>query len=223
MIEGDPPTDDDLRQQVYVARDAYARSLGTVSPDVLAPLINPGFMGGPLWPDTRQAGRVIRSGTNTLILSDGLSDPFCDDPEPNPGFGLEVLAETSDPLPDELQGTWLFDLVYQVSQQCAFHGGVRELIDRLVLVSLELPLSPQLEPVATANNTAGVLLGTLPPDYPAGFDVPGGSVRIVTAKLLWPRELEYAATGKGARENLGQRFVADGTLHLSSLMRTSVA
>jgi hypothetical protein len=222
MSESLDPSED-RRQATYTARDAYALSLGEVDPDVLAPLINPGFMGGPLWPDTRQGWRVIRRQAQTIILSDGLSDPFSDDPEPNPGFGLEVLAETSDPLPVPLQATWLFDLVYQVSQQCAFHGGVRELIDRLGLVSLELPLTAALQPVATVNDKAGVLLGTLPPGDPSGFEVPGGSVRIVTAKLLWPRELEFAASGgKAAREELARRFAADGTLHRSSLMRRSV-
>ena len=222
MIERDSSGDDDRRQLTYAARDAYARSLGDVSPDVLAPLINPGFMSGPLWPDTRQAWKVVRNGSATIILSDGLSDPFCDDPEPNPGFGLEVLAETTDSLPEQLQSSWLFDLVYQVSQQCAFHGGVRELIDRLGVVSLELPLSEPLQAVATGNDTAGVLLCTLPPSYLPGFDVLGGTVRIVTAKLLWPQELEFAATGKAAREELARRFVADGTRHCSSMHRPSV-
>lgn len=215
--------DQDRRQPTYAARDAFARSLGEVSPDVLAPLINPGLMGGPLWPDTRQAFLVIRRQGHTLIMSDGLADPFAEDPEPNPGFGLEVLAETGDALAEPLQGSWLFDLVYQVAQQCAFHGGVRELIDRLGVVSLELPLTPPLEPVATSNDTAGVLLHPLPPDYPGGFEVPGGAVRIVTAKLLWPSEIEFAATGKAAREDLARRFVADGSLHRSSLTRPAVA
>jgi hypothetical protein len=210
-------------EAVYTARDAFAQSLGNVDPDVLAPAINPCFMGGPMWPDTRQAWRVIRRESYTMVMSDGLSDPFCDDPEPNPGFGLEVLAETSDNLPHELQGSWLLDLVYHVSQQCAFHGGIRDLIDRFGLVSLELPMSEALEPVATANDKAGVLLGVMPPGFPAGFDVPGGPVRIVTAKLLWPSELEYvAAGGKAAREELARRFVADGTLHRSSLLRKAV-
>jgi hypothetical protein len=222
MDEGIDPHDD-TRQAAYAARDAFAQSLGDVDPDVLAPLINPSFMGGPLWPDLRQAWRVIRHNQSTMILSDGLSDPFSDDPEPNPGFGLEVLAESNDALEGSVQGTWLFDLVYQVCQQCAFHGGVRALIDRAGLVSLELPLSETLRPVATASDKVGVLLGTMPPELPSGFQLPSGSVRIITAKLLWPSELEYVASGgKAAREHLAQKFLADGTLHRSSLQRKPV-
>src|SRR5207249_11940826 len=100
-----------LLQKTYEARDKYVRGLGEVNPYVLAPAMNPGFLGGVRWPDLRQAWRVIRRGPNTLVTSDGLSDPFAGDPAPNVGFGVEVLAETPDALPDALQKTWLFDVV----------------------------------------------------------------------------------------------------------------
>jgi hypothetical protein len=215
--------DEALLQLTYEARDKFVSGLGVVDPDVLAPLINPTFMGGPTWPDLRQAWRVVRRGANTIVISDGLSDPFSDEPEPNTGFGLEVLAETTDPMPERLQASWLFDLAYQVSQQCAGHGGVRELIDKLGLLSLELPMSEVLQLVATSNNRAGVLLGLAPPGTDTEFDLPGGSVRVVTAKLLWPSELDYAASeGKAGREDLAKRFAADGTHHRSSMSRKAV-
>lgn len=212
--------DEAFLQATYKARDKFVRRLGVVNPDVLAPLVNPSFMGGPTWPDLRQAWRVIRNGTNTIVISDGLSDPFSDDEEPSAGFGIEVLAETPDRMPKQLQASWLFDLVYQVSQQCAAHGGVRDLIDELGLLSLELPMSDALQPVATANNRAGVLLGLESPDLRSEFSLPAGSVRVVTAKLLWPSELDYAASkGKAGREKLAKRFAADGTHHRSSMSR----
>jgi hypothetical protein len=215
--------DDAFLQATYAARDKFVNSLGVANPDFLAPLMNPSFMGGPMWPDLRQAWRVVRRGANTVVISDGLSDPFSDDPEPNTGFGLEILAETADSMPEDIQASWLFDLVYQVSQQCADHGGVRELIEDLGLLSLELPMSEVLEPVATANDTAGVLLGLAQPAMQTEFELPGGSVRLVTAKLLWPSELDYAASnGKAGRKELTKRFAADGTHHLSSMSRKAV-
>jgi hypothetical protein len=215
--------DEAFLQATCEARDRFVSSLGVVNPDVLAPLINPSFMGGPMWPDLRQAWRVVRRGSNTIVLSDGLSDPFSDEPEPNAGFGVEVLAETTDPVPEPLQVSWLFDLVYQVSQQCAAHGGVRDLIDELGLLSLELPMSDVLQPVATENNRAGVLLGVSPPDVKTEFALPGGTVRVVTAKLLWPSELQYAAeNGDSGREELARRFAADRTYHRSSMTRQAV-
>lgn len=215
--------DEATLQATYEARDRFVHSLGQADADVLAPLINPSFMGGPMWPDLRQAWRVVRRGANTIIISDGLSDPFSDALDPNVGFGVEVLAETTDALPEQLQTTWLFDLVYQVSQQCAAHGGVRDLIEELGLLSLELPMSDVLQAVATRNNRAGVLLGLAAPDLETEFELPGGMVRVVTAKLLWPSELDHAATsGSAAREDLAQRFASDGTYHRSSMSRKPV-
>jgi hypothetical protein len=215
--------DEALLQATYEARDKFVSSLGVVNPNVLAPSINPSFMGGPMWPDLRQAWRVIRQGANTIVISDGLSDPFSDDAVPTAGFGIEVLAETADPMPEQLQASWLFELVYLVSQQCAAHGGVRDLIDELGLVSLDLPMVEVFQPVATANNRAGVLLGLRAPGLQNEFALPGGSVRVVTAKLLWPSELEYAASkGNAGREALAKRFAADGTHHRSSILRKAV-
>jgi hypothetical protein len=210
-------------QAMYAAREAFAKSLGEVDSHFLAPLINPSFMGGPQWPDLREAWRVIRRGKTTMIMSDGLSDPFPEVAEPNHGFALEILAESSDSFPEQLQRSWLFNLVYQVSQQAAHHGGFRELIDRLDVVSMELPLSEVLKPFATSDGRVGVLLWTMPDGVPDGFESPGGYVRIVTAKLLWPAELDHVANGgKGAREELARKFVADGTVHTSSQQRRSV-
>jgi hypothetical protein len=223
LFREDIMADEKLLQATYKVRDKFVSRLGVVNPDVLAPLVNPSFMGGPTWPDLRQAWRVIRQGANTIVISDGLSDPFSDEEEPTAGFGLEVLAETSDPMPKQLQASWLFNLVYQVSQQCAGHGGVRDLIDELGLLSLELPMSEALEPVATSNNRAGVLLGLRAPGLKTEFALPAGSVRVVTAKLLWPSELDYAAAkGKAGRNELAKRFAADGTHHRSSMSRKAV-
>jgi hypothetical protein len=152
-----------------------------------------------------------------------LSDPFSDEQEPNVGFGIELLGETPDPMPEQPQTSWLFDLVYQVSQQCAAHGGVRALIEKMGLLSLELPVSEALKQVATSSNRAGILLGQAAPGTPTEFSLPGGSVRVVAAKLLWSSELDYVASkGQTAREDLARRFAADGTHHRSSMSRIAV-
>jgi hypothetical protein len=214
---------DEFLEKTYCARETFVTSLGAPDPDFLAPLINPAFMGGPMWPDLRQAWRVVRTASSTIVLSDGLSDPFSDDDPPNAGFGIEVLAESSDTMPPEIQGSWLFDLVYGVSQQCAHHGGVRELIEELGLVSLELPMSEALREVATDNDRAGVLLGVSSPGIPRTYELPGGDVLLVTAKLLWPSELAHAAThGTKGRQELAAKFAADGTHHRSSMSREPV-
>ena len=109
-------------------RDAFYATLGSMDADLLAPLVNPAFMGGPRWPSLRQAWRVIRRADSIIIASDGLSDPFEDDDDvfvPR-GHLLEVCIEA--PLAafdgDPVQASWLFDVIYQVSQNVADHGSI---------------------------------------------------------------------------------------------------
>ena len=58
--------DEAFLHATYEARDKFVKSLGVVSPDVLAPLINPSFMGGPMWPDLRQAWLPFKQTLNTF-------------------------------------------------------------------------------------------------------------------------------------------------------------
>ena len=58
-------------------RDAFWSEVGMVERDLLGHLISPGLLGGPAWPTTRQAYRVVRRSSGAiLIATDGMSDPF---------------------------------------------------------------------------------------------------------------------------------------------------
>ena len=216
--------DENLIQQTFDARTAHLARLGAVDADVMAPLVNPSLQGGPRWPDMRQSWRIVRRAASTIVVSDGLSDPFSDEDPPTVGYGLEVLAETSDALAEAVQQTWVFGLAYHVAQQCAAHGGVRGLIDELGTVSLELPRSKWPMPFATPAGVTGVLLGVpVPPGVETEWALPAGTIRIVTAKALWPSELDYVVEqGAVGRAELVRRFTADGTFHVSSAQRKPV-
>jgi hypothetical protein len=209
------------------SRGKYIRGLGTVATDVITPQLNPRFLGGPAWPNLRQAWQVVRRGSNTIIISDGLSDPFADKAKPTIGYGLEILAESSDPMPEtlpEIQQTWLFDLVFAVSQEAAHIGDLRQRLDKDGVISYQLPLinwlSDTLDDFATPDNTIGVLLGMTPPDYADTFIAPSGSIKVVTVKLLCPSELQSVTQGqKAARDQLMNKFIADGSHHVNSLSR----
>lgn len=56
-----------LFEETYQARDAIYSSWGTVEPDVIAPIINPAFMGGPAWPSLRQAFSVIHRDNSKIV------------------------------------------------------------------------------------------------------------------------------------------------------------
>jgi hypothetical protein len=210
-----------LLQQTYAARDGYLRQWGEVDPYVQAPLINPAFRGGPRWPDLRQAFRIVRNGTHTIVVSDGLADPFDGEEEPNVGFGVEILCETSDPIEGSVANDWPFWVTYDIAQQAAHHGGFRELIDELGLLSMEIECRFGPEELATPNNRLGVLLGAAPPDLATDWEFPAGTVKLITAKVLHPSELAIVLSD-GGRERLRDLFVADGTYHISSVARKPV-
>jgi hypothetical protein len=215
--------DEEFLQRTYQAREEYLRRLGTLDDLLLAPLINPGLQGGPVWPDLRESWRTVRNQGRTIIVSDGLSDPYKQESDPNVGLGIEILGATDDPLEDEVQSTWLFKLVYAVSQQAAAHGGFRELIDELGLLSMELRAPSDMTSLATAKGHLGVLMGVQPPDFSTEWQLPAGLVKVITVKALHPSELACAAEkGDEGRKRLGDLFAADGSYHLSSLRRKSV-
>lgn len=210
-----------LLQQTYATRDGYLRQLGDVDPLVLTHILNPAFRGGPRWPDLRQAFRVIRNGTRTAVVSDGLADPFDGEEEPNVGFGIEILGETTDAIEGSVQNDWLFWVVYDVAQQAAHHGGFRELIDELGLLSMEIQCRFGPAELVTPNNRLGILLGVAPPDLTTNWEFPAGTVKLITAKVLHPSELAIVLS-EGGRERLRDLFAADGTYHTSSVARKPV-
>ncbi|MEG1118446.1 MAG: hypothetical protein RSE46_25650, partial [Janthinobacterium sp.] len=169
------------------ARDAFYGTLGTVDADVLAPLVNPAFMGGPRWPSLRQAWRVIRRPDSIVIASDGLSDPFEDDDDvfvPR-GHLLEVCIEA--PLSafdgQEVAQSWLFDVIYQVSQNVADHGSIDLLVQRHGSVSMVLDVQDAPEGLEDENEQVGVLLAQGTATIPPSFDTPYGEVMLLTATV----------------------------------------
>jgi len=215
-----------LLEQTMDTRVQAWSKWGTVSPDVLTHLLNPTFAGGPRWPAMRQGFRTARQDGAVLVASDGLSDPWDDGDEGN-GFGLEFFAITSDPL-ESVAGSWLWDIVWQMSQFAAKHGGIGPLLDEVGHVSTELyavgiPEDRQADFVNEAGRV-GVLLGLTAEPIPPGVEGPLSEIRLVNVKLLTLGELEYVVDrGEAGREELVRRFglVSANTL-VSSLGRPSV-
>ena len=211
------------------ARDAFYASLGAVDSDVLAPLVNPSFMGGPRWPSLRQAWRVIRRPDSIIIASDGLSDPFEDDDDIFEPLGhlVEVCVEA--PLSSfndgDIAGSWLFDLVYQLSQNVADHGSIDLLIERHGSVSMALDLQAPPDGLEDENEQVGVLLDATAPGIPAAFDTPYGPVMMLTATVLQPAELAYIGDAENraeARAALARALGASPTGRLSVADRPAI-
>lgn len=211
------------------ARDAFYATLGTVDADVLAPLVNPAFMGGPRWPSLRQAWRVIRRAESILIASDGLSDPFEDDDDvfvPR-GHLLEVCIEA--PLAafdgNPVQQSWLFDAIYQVSQNVADHGSIDLLVQRHGSVSMVLDVRDAPAGLEDGDEQVGVLLSQGTATIPPSFATPYGEVMLLTVTVLQPAELAHigAADDKAqSRRDLAAALAASPTGHWSVAQRPAV-
>lgn len=203
----------------HAARLAFWRTLGDASDDVLAPLIGPALLGGTRWP-TRPAWRVITRSARTAIASDALSDPW--DDEYGIGFGLELWIETDTTL-GVVIGSWMLAAIQEVSYTCAGHGGVRQLMDELHTISVEISgraFPPELH---NEHGRVGVLLGTPADDVPQWITMPEGRTRLVPLTVLTLPELQYVVkNGEHGRNELARALAASPLGFRSRLDRDSV-
>lgn len=220
--------------------DLHWQSVGEVEQDVLGYIISPSLMGGPHWPSTRQAYRVVRRANSIVLATDGLSDPFDDVEGGGNGFELELFIESPDfPEAARTPGdvspfmrTWAFDVLRTVASTVADAGGIGHQLERYGVLSLELPgvsQSPCMGDEIPAHfisedDCLGVLVGGPAPDFATHLaDMPLSPVTLVPVVLITSAELDYVRAGGGqARNDLVQRLQAAGHGHVSKLSRESV-
>ena len=198
--------------------------MGNVEPDVIAHLINPAFMGGPAWPALRQAFSVVHRGGNTMVISNGLSDPFHDVEEANTGFGIEVYAETREPIKGPIAESALFKLAYATAQQAAHSGQIADLVRQYGVITMELHADDcGLHEYQNDNGMVGIMIGVEHPDIPKKLAFPGGEVIFATVQVLTPEELRYVVEARAAgRNDLHARLKASGICHFLSPGRRSL-
>ncbi|EJN21868.1 suppressor of fused domain protein [Pseudomonas sp. GM80] len=229
------------REASQACLDRHWNAVGVSERDVLGYMISPSFMGGPDWPSTRQAYRIVRRGDSIILASEGLSDPFDDPEERSNGFEMELFVETAD-IPEHargalgdvapLQQSWAFEMLKHIAATVANAGGITGQLQQYGALSLELPgfsqshyMSDQLPAqFVTEDDMVGVLLGAPQPDFPTLLeDMPLSPVKLVPVVLITAAELEYVrAGGQTARQDLIARLQAAGAGHLSNLNRASV-
>jgi Suppressor of fused protein (SUFU) len=184
-------------------------------------------MGGPVWPALRQAFQKIDTAHSVILASDGLSDPFDDMEEANQGFEIEFFIESDDPelrtSISDLASTWQFEILYQMSQNAANHGGVKDLLDQYGVLSMELYDISVPEPFLNEEGRVGILIGVDAPHLPRKISLPCAEVRLASIKLLTAKELDFILEhGAEGRRKLVELFQEQGSHHLSSLDRSSV-
>lgn len=213
---------------VHSARDSAWASVGATDPDVVAHLINPAFMGGPQWPGMRQAFRKItRPDGLAIVASDGLADPYIDEPEMGPGLGAELYLSSTEFGSTEvgrLSSLWQFDTVYQAAQNIAsMRVELGPQLQRFGALSLALPRSSAPADWVDADGELGVLLGVPLEGSPSIVDVPNGTVHFVGIAPLRPAELAHIlAEGAEARREVAARLTRLPASVLASPKRPSV-
>lgn len=214
-----PPSGHHSRlHRMDTARDTFWRSLGELEEAAIVPIA----MGGPEWPGQRQAWRVIRRPQGrTLLVTEGLADPFAKQESSSPGFGLELALEVDEPIED-IQASWALQLLQRVADELVEHERVRQAALTTV-VSMEVAGRNMPPALITNEGRVGVLLGLESHTLPQHFPSPHGEVRLVTVKALLPSELAYRLQhGKQGREELVRRFAESGEAHLSRSQRHAV-
>lgn len=201
-------------------RSEFWQSVGELDPDVIAHLINPSFMGGPVWPSLRQAFATIRRPDVTIIASDGLSDPYEEGDNDYNGLGMEVYVETT-PIEGSVQNTWQFQLVYQAAQLMAEQGNVISLLEELTYITTEF--YDVDVPFKTERGTVGAILGLPSTRFNNEVTLSLEAVKMVNIKLLTLAELDYILQhGDEGRVKVAELLIKQGDATLSTLERPSV-
>ncbi len=214
----------DLFEATCATREHIYSTLGIVEPDVIGHIINPAFMGGPSWPALRQAFNIIHRGDCTLVITNGLADPFDDVEEPNSGFEIEIYAETKEPINGNISSSDVFNLVYAVAQQAAHSGRFADFIRQYGVVTMELYANDcNLQDFQNEYGMVGVMIGIEHPEIPKVVKFPGSDVLLASVQILTPGELKYAAEFRAeGRYELHQRFKRTGSYHYLNKGRKSM-
>ena len=217
-------------QATYEALDAAWASCGEVDPHVLAPIINPAFAGGPVWPNLRQAYRTVRGPFGVLLASDGLSDPFDDswaDPPVQNGFAMEVYAVTGEEPDAKMMHALRFSMVAGFANLVAKNGHIHSLLEKMGTLTTELREVPipdeHRSRFVNEHGRVCVLVGLDAPPVPRQVQGPVSSIRLANLCLLTLQELAYVLDhGEQGREEVSRRLLATGAPLVSSLTRSSV-
>ena len=170
---------------------------------------------------TYQAFIIIHRENSTIVISNGLSDPFDDHDEKNTGFGIEIYAETKDEIKGDISDSSLFKLVYATAQQAAHSGQIAGFVKQYDVITMELHAEDcGLHECQNENGMVGIMIGIEHPDLPKFADFPGGEIVLATVQILTPEELNYVAEARAeGRKYIHQKLKESGAYHYLSPRR----
>lgn len=201
-------------------RHAFFQGLGQVYEEVFASMIHPGLAGGMAWPANQPKYRAIHTPHSTIVITDGLSDPFRD-PARDPdleynGYSLELFIELEGQVEfGDLIGHFGLNMLGQVSQAVLGHGQFADMLDQCNHVAMSLWGGKALPEVYRAENmTYGVLIGGPSPNVPRHFGLNLEEIALISLRLIDAEQLIASTnrvTGADFRRQLMEEFQAEGS------------
>lgn len=181
-----------------------------------------GPIDGPEWPSDA-AWLALHHGDCACIISDGLSDPWVEQTDPDTGLGLEVFIESPDLSfpPDDpmaISDTWLFPMTAEVSHTLASYPRLcQKLLSGEVLTTRF-----NIEHIKDGRGLVGALLH-VPEGLRTGLKTEMGKVVLVAATLLTTEELRWlGGRGESGRNELLAALNSAGIGSKSLVNRASV-
>lgn len=193
---------DPMRQQaIDIARELrikFYRSLGELKEEALTTRFSNEFSRDLSWPADQEQYRVIYTDKSTVVITDGLSDPFAQESEDpklqRNGHGFEAFVEFSDKVKYELlTKSPMLSVLVGVVETLIAQGNAKKLLIENKYISMErnddrLPAKYQKE------GRFGVMLGVKSANVPATMKLNlEDDVLLIGVKLLTYDELEKAA------------------------------
>lgn len=221
-------------EAIEEARFEFYNTLGNASPLVIAPMINPMFLGGPNWP-TRPSWKSIQLPQNGIVwATNGLADPWSnpemfadvegiEDFNLDTGIGLELVCGSKDIGSDAIRDAvvsvshvlagnpFILNMLQRLKEQCEtllgdFYSKHGSYLSAPFSTTTKAPPFPELQ--LENGKEAGVLIDQGLSADPS-FDTPHGTVQVLEIVILFPHELEWILKlGDPARVEISRRLHA---------------
>jgi len=213
----------DRLDKKFNLRKEFWEKVGSLSPDVLTPLINPAFAGQPIWPNFSERFLIIKADKTLIIASDGLSDDFRNNPEPNDGLGIELYVETDAPeivnMPiDQLKSSWFFQLLKQAVLNALESNAYQNAAFKYKTFSSEFYDVNVPKNFLNEQNRVGVLIGMESEKVPSKLSYENSEILMLSVTLLNLEDLNHIVqNGSVGREEITKKLIASGKKNLSRM------
>ncbi|AZJ32081.1 hypothetical protein SAMN05444344_1934 [Tenacibaculum mesophilum] len=210
-------------------RNEYWQQTGTPFSDVIGSMINPTFLGGPKWPSLRQAHIGINTDNETIIATDGLSDPY-DDYDTNSenqtynGIGLELYAISGNKYEDIQQviDSWEFKVIRRASNIAAANPNISYTINDYTYISTTIDSSELPEYFVNEDEEVGILLGLKNNSISDSLKLSIEEIALVNITHLTPKELAYILENGAEGRNKVAELLTNKNFHKLTSQRESV-